>query len=88
LATHTRYPEIKKWAQSTGRRSIQLWMPKDTVQVLDRLCRERGMRRAELLDSLINEASGESSVAREAERTQGLQPSRPAKKSTAAGMAM
>jgi hypothetical protein len=58
LATHTRSHEIKKWAQSTDRRSIRLWMPKDTVRMLDRLCEERAMRRADLLDSRINEADG------------------------------
>ena len=73
MVTHTRYVEIKKWAQATGRRSIQLWMPKDTVRVLDRLCREREMRRAELLDSLINQVSGECSAVRDAERTQDFQ---------------
>ena len=56
MATHARYADIKKWAESTGRRSIQLWMPDDAVCALDRLCRERGVRWAELLDSLISEA--------------------------------
>ena len=56
MATHTRYAEIKRWAESSGRRSIQLWMPKEAIHALDRLCRERGVGRAELLDALINEA--------------------------------
>jgi hypothetical protein len=33
LATHTRWPEIKKLAQSTDRRAIRLWMPKDIVRM-------------------------------------------------------
>ena len=73
MATHARYADIKRWAESTGRRSIQLWMPKEAVRALDRLCRERGVRRAELLDSLINEASGGHDKAREAESAQSLQ---------------
>ena len=68
MATHSRYVDIKKWAETTNRRSIQLWLPKHTVHVLDRLFRERGVRRAELLDSLINAASREANTAREAER--------------------
>jgi hypothetical protein len=72
MATHTRYAEIKKWAQITGRCSIQLWMAKDTVRVLDRLCQERGVRRAELLDFLINEAGGEHDTGSKAERAQSL----------------
>jgi len=68
MATHARYPEIKKWAEATGRRSIQLWMASDTVNLLDRLCRERNMGKAELLDSLINGATGEANTAREAAR--------------------
>ncbi len=56
MATHTRYADIKRWAESTGRCSIQLWMPKDAICALDRLCRERGVGRVELLDALINEA--------------------------------
>ena len=71
MATHTRYADIKRWAQATGRRSIQLWMARDTVQVLDRLCQERNVGRAELLDSLISEASGETNTAREAQRLPG-----------------
>ena len=59
MPTHARYAEIKKWADATGRRSIQLWMARDTVSLLDRLCRERGVRRAEVLDSLISAASVE-----------------------------
>ena len=72
MATQTRYADIKRWAQATGRRSIQLWMPKDAVRRLDQLCRERNLGRAELLDSLINEASGETNTAREVERLPGL----------------
>jgi len=72
MAAHTRYAEIKEWAAVTGRRSIQLWMAKDTVRVLDRLCQERGVRRAELLDSLINEASGGHNGGNEVERARGL----------------
>jgi hypothetical protein len=71
MATHTRYPDIKKWAESTGRRSIQLWMPKETVRVLDRLCRERGVRRAELLDSLISETDARNPLGHAAQRAQG-----------------
>ena len=70
MATHSRYAEIKKWAQATGRRSIQLWMAKDTVRVLDRLCGEHGLGRAELLEALISEAGSEREVDCRAERTQ------------------
>ena len=68
MATHSRYADIKKWADATGRRSIQLWMSKDTVSVLDRLCRERNVGRAELIDALISEASGRAGAELEAER--------------------
>ena len=68
MATHSRYADIKKWADTTGRRSIQLWMAKDTVSVLDRLCRERNVGRAELIDALISEASGRTGAELEAER--------------------
>ena len=68
MATHSRYADIKKWADTTGRRSIQLWMSKDTVSVLDRLCRERNVGRAELIDALISEASGRTGAELEAER--------------------
>ena len=68
MATHSRYADIKKWADATGRRSIQLWMSKDTVSVLDRLCRERNVGRAELIDALISEASGRTGAELEAER--------------------
>ena len=70
MATHTRYPEIKQWAETTGRRSIQLWMPQDTVQALERLCHAQGLRRAELLDSLINEASSLHVEGRDVEKAQ------------------
>ena len=56
MATHTRYAEIKRWAQSTGRRSIQLWLPEKALHALDRMCRERGVGRAKLLDALIRGA--------------------------------
>jgi len=68
MATHSRYADTKKWPETTNRRSIQLRLPKHTVDVLDRLCRERGVKLAELLDSLINAASREANTAREAER--------------------
>ena len=68
MATHSRYADIKKWADTTGRRSIQLWMSKDTVSVLDRLCRERKVGRAELIDALISEASGRTGTELEVER--------------------
>jgi len=72
MATHKRYAEIDNRAQSTGRRSIQLWMAKDTVPVLDWPCREHGVRRAELLDPLINEASGEPNRGSKTERAQSV----------------
>ena len=49
MATPTRYAKIKKWAQATDKRSIQLWMPKDAIRLLDQLCRERKVGRAALI---------------------------------------
>ena len=71
MATHARYPEIKKWAESTGRRSVQLWMPEETIRALDRLCEERGVRRAELLGSLIREADARNRSGDAALRARG-----------------
>jgi hypothetical protein len=68
MATQTRYADIKRWAEATDRRSIQLWMPKEAVRRLDQLCRERKVGRAELLDSLISAASGVSVPDPEAQR--------------------
>lgn len=68
MATHTRYADIKRWAQATGRRSIQLWMQNEAVRRLDHLCRERKVGRAELLDSLISAASRVSVPDPEAQR--------------------
>jgi hypothetical protein len=58
MAAHARYADIKRWAEATGRRSIQLWIAKETVAAMDRLCQERGVKRAELLSLLISQASG------------------------------
>jgi hypothetical protein len=68
MATQTRYADIKRWAEATDRRSIQLWMPKEAVRRLDQLCRERKVVRAELLDSLISAASRVSVPDPEAQR--------------------
>jgi hypothetical protein len=73
MATHTRYPDIKKWAESRERRSIQLWMPKETIGALDRLCRERGLRRAERLDSLIREVDARNLSGEAADGAERLQ---------------
>ena len=70
MATHTRYAEIKEWAQATGRRSIQLWMPTDAIRLLDQLCGERKVGRAERLSSLISAATCEYRADREAEKAQ------------------
>jgi hypothetical protein len=72
MAAHARYADIKRWAEATGRRSIQLWMPRETVTAMDRLCRERGVKRAELLSSLINEARGGNGTSADAETAQSL----------------
>jgi len=74
LATHTRYPDIKRWAQSTGRRSVQLWLAAETVDALDRLCRERDVKRAALLDSLVNEAECAKRPAATSNRARRIDP--------------
>jgi hypothetical protein len=72
MTAHARYDEIKRWAEATGRRSIELWMAKATASAMDRRCRERGVKRAELLSSPISEASGEHGRRREVGRAQYL----------------
>jgi hypothetical protein len=55
MATHTEYPEIKRWAERTGRRSVQMWLREETLRALDDLCRERALGRAAMLDAMIGD---------------------------------
>ena len=41
LSFSTNHP--RRWAESSSKRSIRLWMRKDPIHALDRLCRERGV---------------------------------------------
>jgi len=68
MATRTRYRRITKFAQATDRRSIQLWMLRETLHLLGRLCHERNVGWEGLLDTLGSSATYEYGAGYEKER--------------------
>jgi hypothetical protein len=64
MAAQTSYAEIKRWAERTGRRSVQMWLREDALRRLDRLCGELDVGRAELIEVLVRDVDARARTVR------------------------